>query len=81
MIKKCKVFTTPTCVKCGSMKQYLEGVDGIDKVIIDATSPEGMEEAKTYNVMGVPTVVFFDEDDNEVATAHDIDEVEEVLDN
>lgn len=76
---KCKVFTTPNCIKCKGMKEYLKSVE-IEKEFIDATSPEGMEQAKTFNVMSVPLVVFFDNNEDQVGIAHDIDELEEILD-
>jgi len=75
---KCKVFTTPTCVKCKSMKSYLENVE-IEKEIINAISPEGREQARNFGIMSVPTVIFFDENEEQMGVAHDIDEVEDIL--
>lgn len=80
MIKSYKIFTTPTCIKCKMLKRELDGMNlsfGVEEV--DASTPEGMQMLQSLNVMSVPTVVFFDEENKEVSRAHDIDEVEECL--
>ena len=50
-----------------------------DSEEIDASTPEGLAKLQSFNVMSVPTVIFFDENNSEVSRAHDIDEVEECL--
>ena len=60
MIKSYKLFTTKFCHKCPAMKEFLEGQDKLSGEIVDASTPEGLEEAKKFDVQGVPTVVFLD---------------------
>lgn len=75
---KLKIFTTPTCVKCKRLKSYLEGVD-VEKVFVDAISPEGKAEASSLGVVSVPSVFIYDNSGKEIGTAHDIDELEVFL--
>ena len=53
-----KLFTTPTCPNCPSVKAYLKDVQ-LPGEFVDASSREGFEQAKKLNVSSVPTVVFF----------------------
>ena len=80
MIKRYKLFFTPMCPKCPAIKEFMKGVK-IKGEEIDATAPEGLEQAKKYEVVSVPTVIFFDEKDEIVSTAHDLEEVKRVVEN
>ena len=60
MISSYKVFFTPQCPKCPSIKAYL-GKQDLKAELIDAATPEGLDEARKFNVANVPTVIFFDE--------------------
>ncbi len=62
------------------MKELLGSQDKISGEIVDASSPEGLEVAKSYNVTGVPLVVFL-EDGVEVKRTGETGDVEEVLNN
>jgi len=53
-----KLFTTPTCPNCPSVKSYLKNVS-VPGEFVDASSREGFELAKKLNINSVPTVVFF----------------------
>jgi glutaredoxin len=80
LIKSYKIFTTPSCYKCKILKRELEAMDlKFDAEEVDASTPEGLEIIKQLNIMSVPAVVFFDEDNKEVSRATDIDEVEQCL--
>ena len=76
---KYKLFFTPMCPNCPKIKEFLKTVK-IEGEFIDATTPEGLEEAKKYEVAGVPAVLFLDGDDV-VSTAKTIDEVKKVVEN
>jgi len=80
MIKKYMIFFTPTCPKCPKIKEYMED-KGLEKVWADAATPDGLEKAKEFGVMNVPTVIFFDENDKEVARVSDIEEVKNIVEN
>jgi len=80
MIKKYILFFTPTCPKCPFVKTYLED-KGLEKEWADAATPEGLEKAKEFNVMNVPTVIFFDENGKEVTRATSLEEVKKIVEN
>ena len=74
-----KLFFTPMCPNCPSVKEFMKTVE-MDGEEIDATTPEGLEQAKKFEVSSVPTVVFLE--DNEVkSVAHNVDEIKRVTEN
>lgn len=77
MAKTFLLFTTPTCPNCPAAKEML-GKSGLQGEIIDASQPEGLEKAKQYEIMEVPTAVFF-EDGKQVAKVHGVEAIEEEL--
>ena len=74
-----KFFMTPMCPNCGEIKDYLAGIE-LKGDIIDATTDEGLEEAKKLGVMGVPTMIFLDED-KEVNRADNLDDIRNIIEN
>ena len=48
---------------------------------VDAGSAEGLEQARKYNVISVPTVLFLDDKEEVISTAHDLEEVKRVVEN
>ena len=76
---KYKLFFTPMCPNCPSVKEFMKTVD-MEGEEIDAALPEGLEEAKKFNVISVPTVIFL-EDDKIKSVAHSIDEIKRVIEN
>jgi len=80
MIRRCDIFTTPTCIKCKRLKSYLSGLkDNIEKNEIDASTEEGLEKARALKVSSVPTIVFYDDKDHVLGIAHDEDGVDALL--
>lgn len=79
-IAKLKMFFTPMCPKCPKIKEYLETAK-IDKELINAADPSGLDQAKEYGISSVPTVIFFDEKGEMVSQAHSLEEVKRVLEN
>ncbi len=80
MIKKYKLFFTPMCPKCPAIKEFIKDA-GIKGELVDAASVDGLEQAKKYNVVSVPTVLFLDEKDEVISTAHDLEEVKRIVEN
>jgi ribonucleoside-triphosphate reductase len=80
MIKKYKLFTTPMCPNCPEIKEFMKTVS-LEGEQIDATTPEGLKEASAFNVTSVPTVIFLDENDKVVNSAHTIDDIKKVIEN
>lgn len=77
---KCKIFTTPMCPKCNALKESMKEAK-IEFEVVDATNPEGLDQARKYQVSSVPTVLFFDEKGDVVSTAHNFEEVKRVVEN
>ncbi len=80
MIKTYKLYFTPMCPNCPSVKEFMKTVD-IEGKEVDATSEEGIVEARNYDIMSVPTVLFFDENNKLVGRATSIDEIKRIVEN
>ena len=78
MIKSYKLFTTPSCPNCPVVKEYMQGLD-MQGDMIDASKPEGLQEARKFELTSVPTVVFLDEEGNVVAKCHSVDDIKNTL--
>tara|TARA_Y100000310_G_scaffold56489_1_gene51872 strand:- start:1657 stop:1887 length:231 start_codon:yes stop_codon:yes gene_type:complete len=68
------------CPNCPSVKEFMKTVD-IEGKEVDATSEEGIVEARNYDIMSVPTVLFFDENNKLVGRATSIDEIKRIVEN
>jgi glutaredoxin len=77
-IKSYLLFTTPFCKGCKSVKELLSTLS-LKGDHIDASSDDGSEIAVKYNVQGVPTVVFLDEQNNEITRAHTVADIKEII--
>ena len=73
-----KLFTTERCLRCPAVKDYLQEHAGLKGEIVDADQPEGLEQAREFEVQQVPTVIFF-KDDQEVNRACSVEQVEMAL--
>ena len=78
---KYKLFTTPLCPKCPAMKEFMAEQDKVQGEVVNAHTPEGLAEARKFQVSSVPTVVFVDDAGTEVKRCGTQSEVEEVLGN
>lgn len=78
---KYKLFTTQFCHKCPAMKEFMASQDKIAGEVVNCSAAEGFEEAKKFNVVSVPLVVFVDDAGNEVKRCMEQSEVEEFLGN
>jgi len=72
-----KLFTTPTCVYCPKVKEFMKTQTLIGESI-DASTPDGFELAKKFNVSAVPTVLFF-EDEKLIGKANKVEEIKKIL--
>lgn len=80
MIKKFRMFSTPACPNCQLIKQHLETTD-LEGDITDCASPEGLGVAREHQVMSVPTVIFYDENDKEISRVTSLADVKKALEN
>jgi glutaredoxin len=78
MIKKYKLFTTPTCPNCPEVKDYLSNAS-LEEMHFDVTTDQGLQEAITHNINRAPTVIFMDKHDNHLHTANSLEEVKTIL--
>jgi len=68
------------CPNCHKLKVFLKSID-LEGEFIDAATKEGLEEARKYNVGGVPVVLFFNEKNEVISEAHSIEEVKRIIEN
>jgi alkyl hydroperoxide reductase subunit AhpF len=74
-----KLFYTQMCPNCPAVKEFMKTVD-MKGEEIDASTKEGLEQARKFNIMAVPKVVFL-EDDEIKSEAETIEEIKRVIDN
>ena len=79
-INKYMLFFTPMCPKCPKVKEYMDENTALEKEWVNAGTKEGLELARKYNIMAVPTVIFFDSGE-EVARATSVEEAKRVIEN
>ena len=69
-----ELFTRKTCPNCPPVKEYVEG--HFERVrLIDVDSAEGFNRAQECGVLSTPTVIFYADDDVEIARAHSLSDV------
>ena len=73
-----EIFTRKTCPNCPPVKEFMANV-ALNRVDIDVDTDEGIARAGELGVFAAPTVVFFDAEGNEVARAHSVAELSEIL--
>lgn len=71
------LFTTPACPNCPGAKKLLEDM-GIGFESVDASKPEGLEQAKKHGVNAVPSLIVVDDEGNKTEEAHGVDEIEKL---
>ena len=74
------LFFTPACPNCKKIKDFMSLIK-LEKELVDASTPKGLERAKEFKIMNVPSVIFFDENNNEVSRAFSVDEVKNIVEN
>ena len=68
------------CPKCPAIKEFMKNA-GVEGDFIDATTPEGLEQARRYDIVSVPAVLFLDDKGEAISTAHSLEEVKRVIEN
>jgi len=80
MIKKFKLFTTLACPTCMEIKSFLDASKiSIQREDISAVTDEGLRQASIFAVSSVPTLIFLDEKNKEIARARSVDEIKKIL--
>ncbi|MFH1392087.1 MAG: thioredoxin family protein [bacterium] len=77
-MKILKIFTQPLCSACPPAKELGERLKQSLKIeYFDVSTPDGLAEARLYNIMSTPTLVLV-EDNKEIKTWVGTPEEEEV---
>ncbi len=76
---KYKLFTTPTCPNCPSVKEFMKTLD-IKGDVVNAATMEGSVLAAKFGIMAVPTVIFFNENNEVIEKAQSVPQVRKVVD-
>ncbi len=71
-------FARKTCPNCPSVKEYLEACP-VNGTYIDVDTEQGLERARELQIFAAPTVVIYDSQGNEIARAHNAQEVSAVF--
>jgi len=79
MIKNYKLFFTPACPHCHELKQFMITVT-LNGDFVDATTIDGEELVKRYNIISVPTIVL-NEKNEEISRVSTIEEVNRIIKN
>lgn len=77
-IARYELFVRTTCPNCPPVKSYIAGVD-VPGTIIDVDSSEGLAAAAKKGVLAAPTVIVYDAADNEIARAHNVEELASIF--
>jgi hypothetical protein len=74
----CLMFVRKTCPNCGPVKSYLGGAN-VQGRFIDVDTDEGFRLATEHSVFAAPTVIFRGNEGTEIARAHNVKELKEIL--
>ncbi|RKY69020.1 MAG: ribonucleoside triphosphate reductase [Candidatus Latescibacterota bacterium] len=76
LIQSYKFFFSDRCPQCSLAKAYVEKLD-LPGENIDARTPQGLEEARKYDVRSTPTVLLFDNRGHPVEAASTLSEIKD----
>lgn len=69
-----ELFVRKTCPNCPPVKECCTNLP-LSGEFVDVDSPEGFARASNLGVFSAPTVIFFDENNQEVGRAHSVKEI------
>jgi ribonucleoside-triphosphate reductase len=73
-------FTRKTCPNCPPVKDFMGDLQ-MDGTHHDVDTEEGLSAARKFGVMASPTVIFFDNNSNELFRAHSVTDLKSCLPN
>lgn len=77
---KIKCITTTTCPNCPEVTKYLHSQVTVDAMeFVDETHPWFASQCEKYGATKAPTVIVFDNDDNELGRAHNVLDLKALL--
>ena len=72
------LFYSDSCPNCPPVKKYLED-SSLKGELIDAATEAGIKKAQKYNIMSVPSVILFDEENNAIGKYNSLAELKEMV--
>ncbi len=73
------LFTTMTCPKCPAMKSFVAENLKFEGEVLDNDSSNFMEKAGELKVDSAPTLIIFDENEQEIFRGNEVGEVKDFL--
>jgi len=73
------LFTTTRCPKCPEFKKFLQENINADGRVLDEYSETFSDEISKYKVSNAPTIILFDENQNELYRTSEISSLEDFL--
>lgn len=73
-----EMFTMKSCKKCAAVRDFM-GLSHMEGMETGVDSDRGFDRASEAGVFVTPTVIFYDKDKEELARAHNVQELESVL--
>ncbi len=73
-----EMFTMKSCKKCAAIRDFM-GLSHLEGTETGVDSDRGFDRASEAGVFVTPTVIFYDKDREELARAHNVQELESVL--
>ncbi len=77
-ISNYEFFMRKTCPNCPPVKAYMQDVQ-YSGTVIDVDTDSGLRAAAEKGVFSAPTVIFYDENGNELGRGHTVEEIKAVL--
>ncbi|MCL2481228.1 MAG: thioredoxin family protein, partial [Spirochaetaceae bacterium] len=71
-------FYRKTCPNCPAVKKHLDKLE-IPGKSIDVDTPEGIILAKDKEILSVPTVIFFNNQEKEVYRARNVKDLKDLI--
>jgi hypothetical protein len=72
------LFISDTCPKCPPVKQAINHI-ALDGNIINASTPDGLNLARQYQVLATPTVLIQDISGNTIAKLNTVEQIHEYI--
>lgn len=74
MEEKYLLFTTQHCPNCPTVKKYMEK-SNLKGKFVDAGTSEGMDLAIKHEVNSVPTVIFMNNENEEIGRYNNVEQI------
>lgn len=73
-IARYELFIRKTCPNCPPVKEYCTNLP-YDGTFIDVDTEDGLAHASAMGIFSAPTIIFYNENDDEISRAHSVNEI------